>query len=101
MKLEVEGARRVAIGEGNGPVNALDAALRSALTERYPEVNDIRLTDYKVRILTPGEGTGALTRVLIETTDTSGEIWNTIGVSANIIEASYIALREAITMKLL
>ena len=101
VKLEVEGARRVAIGEGNGPVNALDAALRSALTERYPEVNDIRLTDYKVRILTPGEGTGALTRVLIETTDTSGEIWNTIGVSANIIEASYIALREAITMKLL
>jgi 2-isopropylmalate synthase len=89
------------VAEGNGPVNALDTALRKALVKHYPKVKDITLSDYKVRILTPQEGTKALTRVMIESRDGKGNVWNTIGVSPNIIDASFNALNDAITYKLL
>jgi len=89
------------VAEGNGPVNALDTALRKALGKHYPVLKKIRLTDYKVRILTPGEATAAVTRVMIESRDDKGHIWNTIGVSANVIDASFGALYDSLTYKLL
>jgi len=101
IKVEVGGEEIMAVAEGNGPVNALDTALRKALVKQYPKVKDITLTDYKVRILTPQDGTKALTRVMIESRDGKGRIWNTIGVSPNIIDASFNALHDAITYKLL
>ncbi len=101
IKLKIGDERVMTIGEGNGPVNALDSALRQALIKHYPTLKDMQLSDYKVRILTPQAGTGALTRVLIETKDTCGEVWNTIGVSENIIDASFNALNDAILYKLL
>jgi 2-isopropylmalate synthase len=82
--------------EGNGPVNALDAALRKAVAEVYPEVERIRLLDYKVRVLEGSEGTGALVRVLIESGD-GDQVWGTVGVSANILEASWQALSDSFT----
>ena len=88
------------VSEGNGPVNALDNALRKALDPLYPQLEDMKLTDYKVRILSPGGGTGAITRVMIESVDGKGQRWSTIGVSANVIDASYNALNDAITYKL-
>ena len=88
------------VAEGNGPVNALDAALRTAFVPKYPELKDLKLLDYKVRILTPGEGTRALTRVIIESSDGSGDTWSTIGVSPNVIDASFIALNDSIVYKL-
>jgi len=90
----------MAVAEGNGPVNALDAALRKVLLPLYPSLGDLRLVDYKVRILTPGDATGAVTRVMIESTDGCGRIWSTVGVSANVIDASYNALRDSIIYKL-
>ncbi|MBL6958095.1 MAG: citramalate synthase [Rhodospirillales bacterium] len=90
----------MAVAEGNGPVNALDAALRQVLTPLYPELADLRLVDFKVRILTPTEGTRAVTRVIIESADKNGTVWSTVGVSANIIDASYNALRDSIIYKL-
>jgi 2-isopropylmalate synthase len=85
---------------GNGPVNALDTALRKALAEYYPEIRNVELVDYKVRVLTAEKGTGAKVRVLIESTD--GEMkWNTVGVSENIIEASYQALLDSVEYKVL
>jgi 2-isopropylmalate synthase len=81
--------------EGNGPVNALDAALRKALVQVYPQLNDIRLVDYKVHILDSEQATGATTRVVIDTQNGSRR-WSTVGASANIIEASWIALADAI-----
>ncbi len=101
IQLEVDGEEIMTVAEGNGPVNALDTALRKALVKHYPKVKDITLTDYKVRILTPQEGTKALTRVMIESRDSKGHIWNTIGVSPNIIDASFNALNDSITYKLL
>jgi 2-isopropylmalate synthase len=101
IKLTVEDEEIMTVAEGNGPVNALDGALRAALVKRYPKVRDIVLTDYKVRILTPQEGTKALTRVMIESRDAKGHIWNTIGVSPNIIDASFNALHDAITYRLM
>ena len=104
VKLMVDGELHMAVAEGNGPVNALDTALRKVLIPRYPTLKNLSLTDYKVRILTPGDGTGAITRVMIETsdkTDTAQDTnWSTIGVSANIIDASYNALRDSLTFKL-
>jgi len=88
------------VAEGNGPVNALDAALRKALTAHFPELEHIRLSDYKVRILTPQDATGAVTRVMIETADADGAVWSTVGVSTNIIDASYNALHDSLTYKL-
>jgi len=100
IKLAVDGEEIMTAAEGNGPVNALDAALRKALVKHYPSLKDIQLTDYKVRILTPGEGTKAITRVMIESRDAKGNIWNTIGVSANVIDASFNALHDSVTYKL-
>jgi 2-isopropylmalate synthase len=100
IKLMVGDERHVATGEGNGPVNALDAALRLAIERFYPQVARLELTDYKVRVLDEGTGTSAVTRVLIETSDGHSS-WGTIGVSDNIIEASWDALVDAITYGLL
>ena len=100
IKIEVNGEPFMTVAEGNGPVNALDNALRKALNSAYPQLDDMRLADYKVRILTPGAGTGAVTRVMIESTDSEGNRWSTVGVSANVIDASYNALHDAITFKL-
>ncbi|HUB98012.1 MAG TPA: citramalate synthase [Stellaceae bacterium] len=100
IKVHVGGKQVMTVAEGNGPVNALDAALRQALINSFPELDRIRLTDYKVRILTPQDGTGAVTRVMIETTDEGGDIWSTIGVSTNVIDASYNALHDSLTYKL-
>ena len=100
IKVKIGEEVRHTVGEGNGPVNALDEALRRALEKIYPQVRKIVLSDYKVRILTPSDGTGALTRVLIESRDGEGESWNTIGVSYNVIDASFNALLDSITYKL-
>ncbi len=101
VKVQIGDDDLMAVAEGNGPVNALDAALRKVLIPLYPNLKNLRLADYKVRILTPGEGTRAVTRVMIESADTDGERWNTVGVSPNIIDASYNALRDSIVYMLL
>ena len=89
-----------AVGEGNGPVNALDHALREALSRAYPEIEKIELIDFKVRILDASHGTDAVTRVLIETSD--GETsWDTIGVAGSILAASWRALTDGIVHGLL
>jgi 2-isopropylmalate synthase len=95
IKVLVDGERFVEVAEGNGPVNALDKALRSAIGARYPHLADIELTNYKVRILDEAHGTGAVTRVLLDSTDGKRE-WGTIGVSENIIEASWEALVDSL-----
>jgi 2-isopropylmalate synthase len=95
IKVEVDGKRYLRVAEGNGPVNALDRALRGAIVDRYPHLADIELTNYKVRILDEAHGTGAVTRVLLDSTDGEGE-WGTIGVSENIIEASWEALVDSL-----
>jgi 2-isopropylmalate synthase len=100
IKLFVDKKRHVATGEGNGPVNALDAALRLAIQRFYPQVADLELTDYKVRVLDESVGTGAVTRVLIEMSD-GQSTWGAVGVSDNIIEASWDALVDAITYGLI
>jgi 2-isopropylmalate synthase len=99
VKLRSGGARIVTVGEGNGPVNALDHALREAIGRAYPEVAKFELIDYKVRILDQGHGTDAVTRVLIETSDGESS-WVTVGVGANVIEASWEALLDAVTFGL-
>src|SRR5689334_22526853 len=99
VKLRADGVRYVQTGEGNGPVNALDHALREAIGQAYPEVAKFELIDYKVRILDQGHGTDAITRVLIETSD--GETsWVTVGVGHNVIEASWGALVDGVTFGL-
>lgn len=100
VKLKVNGEEVLQAGEGNGPVSALDAALRKALSKGYPQVEQFHLTDYKVRILDGATGTAARTRVLIEVSN-GQQRWITLGVSTNIIEASYQALVEAIEYGLL
>lgn len=101
VKVWVGDERIVATGEGNGPVNALDAALRYALRRHYADpLSHISLTDYKVRVLDTGRGTGAVTRVLLESTN-GVETWSTMGVSENIIEASWQALADSIVYGLL
>ena len=100
VKVWVGGERCVAVGEGNGPVNALDTALRAALGDRYPALENISLTDFKVRVLDTQKGTGAVTRVLIDSTDRR-KVWTTIGVSENIIEASWQALADSVVYGLL
>ena len=101
VTVEVAGGEQMTVANGNGPVNALDTALRKALVPVYPQLMDMRLVDYKVRILTPQSGTAAVTRVMIESSDGSGKRWTTVGVSPNIIDASYNALHDGITWKLL
>ncbi len=100
IKVEVGGDVRMIVAEGNGPINALDSALRQALVETYPGLKHMHLADYKVRILTPDAGTAAVTRVIIESVDDEGQRWSTVGVSTNVIDASYNALHDAITYKL-
>ena len=100
VKVWVDDTRHLAVGEGNGPVNALDAALRDALGDIYPALDRISLTDFKVRVLDTGKGTGAITRVLLDSTDGARE-WTTIGVSENIIEASWQALVDSLVYGLL
>jgi 2-isopropylmalate synthase len=104
--VQSEASIQIAVGDtvehtaaiGNGPVNALDRALRKALIYFYPQLSDMELVDFKVRILSVG-GTDAVVRVLIESRDRSGR-WGTVGVSGNIIEASYEALVDAARYKL-
>jgi 2-isopropylmalate synthase len=99
VKLRVEGELLMSVAEGNGPINALDLALRKDLGKYSARIEDLELVDFKVRIL--DGGTGAVTRVLVESRDGSGERWYTIGVSPNIIDASFEALYESITYKLM
>ena len=99
VKVRVDGELLMSVAEGNGPVNALDQALRKDLGIYSARIEDLELVDFKVRIL--DGGTGAVTRVLVESKDGSGERWSTIGVSSNIIDASFEALYESITYKLL
>ena len=95
IRVRVDGERYLRVAEGNGPVNALDRALRGAIVDRYPHLADIELTNYKVRILDESHGTGAITRVLLDSSDGERE-WGTIGVSENIIEASWEALVDSL-----
>ena len=88
------------VADGDGPVNALDNAFRNAVADHYPGLEAVHLTDYKVRVLDTDRGTGAVTRVLIDSADADGH-WTTIGVSENIIEASWLALRDALVYALL
>ncbi|GIJ45703.1 2-isopropylmalate synthase [Virgisporangium aliadipatigenens] len=96
VKVRVRGERVIATAEGNGPVNALDEALRVALTKHYPELKGFELNDYKVRILEGSHGTDAVTRVLVETSD-GDRSWTTVGVHENVVEASWHALVDALT----
>ena len=100
VQVKVGGRIEHTAAEGNGPVNALDNALRKALENFYPRLKEIRLYDYKVRVLPAGKGTASFTRVLIESGDKEGR-WGTVGVSDNIIDASYHALVDALQYKLL
>ncbi|WP_329498265.1 citramalate synthase [Kitasatospora herbaricolor] len=100
VKLWAKGERRIATGEGNGPVDALDRALRAALEGIYPQLAKMELVDYKVRILEGQHGTGSKTRVLIESTDGT-TTWSTVGVADNVIAASWRALEDAYTYGLI
>jgi 2-isopropylmalate synthase len=100
IKVEVGLERRMIVAEGNGPVHALDTALRQALVATYPTLAQMHLADYKVRILTPEAAAAATTRVIIESVDDRGRRWSTVGVSTNVIDASYAALHDSITYKL-
>jgi 2-isopropylmalate synthase len=101
VKVDAGGHRVISTEEGNGPVNALDRALRSALEQTFPELATLELTDFKVRILEGTSGTGAITRVLVESGDGSGDTWSTVGVDENVISASWHALEEAVSYGLL
>jgi 2-isopropylmalate synthase len=98
-KLDVQGQVVHTVSEGDGPVNALDSALRKALLSNYPSLNDLQLVDYKVRVVNAKEGTAARVRVVIESRD-DGDVWGTVGVSENIIEASWLALIDSFEYKL-
>jgi 2-isopropylmalate synthase len=99
VKMRIDGDLLISAAEGNGPVNALDLALRKDLGKYQPYIADLELVDYRVRVFQGG--TDAVTRVLVEFRDSSGERWSTVGVSPNIIEASFEALIDAITYRLL
>lgn len=94
VAVEVKGERRLGAGEGNGPVDALDHAFRNAVNGTWPALDRVHLADYKVRILEASHGTDAVTRVLVSTTD-GEESWDTVGVDANIVQASWLALADA------
>ena len=100
IKVTVKGKTETAVGEGDGPVDALDQALRKVLTPSYPALRDVHLTDFKVRVLDAKKGTAAKVRVLIESCDRS-DSWTTVGVSENILEAAWQALVDSIDYKLL
>ena len=99
VKVHVGGKRIIATAEGNGPVNALDSALRSAVAEEFPEFNQVELVDYKVRILAGSAGTDSITRVLVSSARGAQE-WTTVGVHANVVEASWQALVDALVYAL-
>ena len=99
VRVSIDGETTLSVAEGHGPVNALDLALRKDLGKYQSEISDLELADYKVRIL--NGGTEAITRVLIESTDSSGARWWTVGVSDNIIDASFQALMDSVVFKLL
>jgi 2-isopropylmalate synthase len=99
VKVKVAGEMRHEVAEGDGPVDALDGALRKALNESFPALRDMRLVDYKVRVVNSEAGTAARIRVIIESAD-QDDVWGTVGVSENIIEASWIALVDAVEYKL-
>jgi 2-isopropylmalate synthase len=100
VKLGVKGQIEHVVAEGDGPVNALDTALRKALLPTYPRLAEMQLVDYKVRVINSSEGTAARVRVVIESRDT-GAVWSTVGVSENVIEASWLALVDSVEYKLL
>jgi 2-isopropylmalate synthase len=100
VRLTLASGRVVAVGEGVGPVHALDQALRRALSEVYPELRGIHLVDYKVRILDGREATSAVTRVMLTSADADGE-WTTVGVSSDIVTASWEALTDGVAYGLL
>ena len=100
INVNINNEEIMTVGIGNGPVNAIDSALRKALINFYPTLENLKLSDYRVMILSPEKGTGAITRVLIESVDENNKHWTTIGVSANIIDASYNAIYDSITYKL-
>jgi len=99
VKLKVRNQVEHVVGEGDGPVNALDTALRKALTATYPCLEEMHLVDYKVRVINSSEGTAARVRVVIESRD-ADDVWSTVGVSENIIEASWLALVDSFEYKL-
>ena len=99
VKLNVNGHILHTVGEGDGPVDALNNAIRKALIAQYPRISDVQLTDYRVRILDPETATAAKTRVLIESSD-GEQTWGTVGVSTNLIEASWEALVDSVEYKL-
>ena len=99
IKLRVEGRIEHVVGEGDGPVNALDTALRKALLPTYPRLKEMQLVDYKVRVINSNEGTAARVRVVIESRDGQA-VWSTVGVSENVIEASWLALVDSVEFKL-
>ena len=101
VRIKVKDEEFMNVEIGNGPVNALDKALRKTLVNFYPSLEHLELTDFKVRILSSEKGTDAIVRVIIETKDQDGSIWTTVGVSTNIIDASYNALREGLIYKLI
>ena len=98
VKVNVDGQAVYTVAEGNGPVNALENALRKALVQFYPSINNIHLADYKVRVIDEKDATAAKVRVLMESTDFHNT-WNTVGVSSNVIEASWEALVDSIRYK--
>lgn len=100
VKVRVGDEVRHTAAEGNGPVDALDRALRKGLRESYPDVANVRLTDYKVRVVNEGSGTGAGVRVVIESAD-ERDVWHTVGASTNILEASWTALADSLEYWLL
>lgn len=100
VKIVVDGQERLTVAEGDGPVHALDGALRLALVEFYPEIAHIKLTDFKVRVVNSREGTAARVRVIIDSTD-GEQVWSTVGVSTNMIEASWHALVDSVVYGLL
>jgi 2-isopropylmalate synthase len=100
VKIKVNGIEELTVSDGDGPVNALDSALRKGLEKFYPSLKDMQLMDYKVRVINPKESSAAKVRVIIESRDHK-DIWGTVGVSENVIEASWQALVESIEYKLL
>jgi len=100
VNLKAQDGIHSATATGHGPVNALDVGLRKCLSALYPRISDVRLTDYKVRVLEPRKGTAAKVRVLVEWSD-HRKSWSTVGVSDNVIEASWSALVDAIRLELM
>ena len=100
VKIKVDGTDEITAAEGNGPVDALDKALRKALTTFYPKLKEMKLIDFKVRVLDSTAATAAKVRVLIESSDNNNHVWRTIGVSTDIIEASWNALLDSVEYKL-